>query len=77
LDDGATWRKATLKKALGPYTWVLWGGSWTPPPSAQKDRGLVVQVRAADGTGDIQTAQVTKVLPDGASGYHMIHLTLS
>ncbi len=77
LDDGATWRKATLKKALGPYTWVLWGLPWTPPPSVPKDRRLVVKVRAADGTGDVQTAQVTKVLPDGASGHHTIHLTVS
>ena len=76
LDDGATWRKATLKKGLGPYTWVLWGLPWAPLPSS-KERKLVVRVRAVDGTGDIQTAQVTKVLPDGASGYHTIYLTLS
>ena len=77
LDDGTTWQKATLKKALGPYTWVLWGLPWAPLPSPSKDRKLVVKVRAVDGTGDIQTAQVTKVLPDGASGYHTIYLTLS
>jgi len=77
LDDGATWRKATLKKAIGPYTWILWGLPWTAPASPQKERKLVVKVRAVDGTGDIQTAQVTKVLPDGASGYHTIYLTLS
>lgn len=77
LDDGATWRKATLKKGLSPYTWVLWGLPWAPLPSAPKERRLVVKVRAVDGTGEIQTAQVTKVLPDGASGYHTIHLTFS
>lgn len=70
-----------LKPALGPYTWVLWGlvGEPPPPPAnagARHDSSLTVRVRATDGSGSIQTAQVTSVLPDGASGYHTIHVTL-
>jgi hypothetical protein len=82
LDDGITWRKAMLKPALGPYTWVLWAlvGELPPAPSkagARHGSSLTLKVRATDGSGNIQTAQVTSVLPDGASGYHTIHVTLS
>lgn len=81
IDDGITWRKAMLKSALSPYTWVLWGLVGEPPPSpanagARHGSSLTLKVRATDGSGNIQTAQVTSVLPDGASGYHTIHVTL-
>jgi hypothetical protein len=70
-----------LKPALGQYTWVLWGLVEEPPPSpanagARHGSSLTVKVRATDGSGNIQTAQVTTVLPDGASGYHTIQVTL-
>lgn len=82
LDDGITWRKAMLKPALGSYTWVLWGLVEELPPAPSKagvrhGSSLTLKVRATDGSGNIQTAQVTTVLPDGASGYHTIHVTLS
>lgn len=82
LNDGNTWRKAMLKPTLGSYTWVLWGLVWEPPSApanagARHASSLTLKVRATDGSGNIQTAQVTKVLPDGASGYHTIHVTLS
>jgi DMSO/TMAO reductase YedYZ molybdopterin-dependent catalytic subunit len=81
FDDGRTWRKAMLKPALGSYTWILWGLVWEPPApvnaGARHGSSLTLKVRATDGSGNIQTAQVTSVLPDGASGYHTIHVTLS
>lgn len=83
LDNGITWRKAMLKPALGPYTWVLWGLVWESPSApanageARHGSSLTLKVRATDGSGNTQTAQVTAVLPDGASGYHMIQVTLS
>lgn len=71
-----------LKPALGQYTWVFLGLVREPPPSpanagARHGSSLTVKVRATDGSGNIQTAQVTKILPDGASGYHAIHVTVS
>ncbi|MDE2180372.1 MAG: molybdopterin-dependent oxidoreductase, partial [candidate division NC10 bacterium] len=81
FDDGRTWRKAMLKPTLGSYTWVLWGLAWEPSASAdagaRHGSSLTLKVRATDGSGNIQTAHITNVLPDGASGYHTIHVTLS
>jgi len=76
FDEGRTWHKATVKRALGPYTWVLWGLPAMTPSPPPPGRALTVRVRAIDGTGAVQTAQVAPVLPDGASGHHAIHLTL-
>ncbi|MBI2369979.1 MAG: molybdopterin-dependent oxidoreductase [Deltaproteobacteria bacterium] len=74
LDGGKTWRRAMVKPALSPYSWVLWGLEWDPatdlPPGPHP-----VQVRAVDGTGAVQSAQVRPPLPDGATGYHAIRLS--
>ncbi|MBI2170743.1 MAG: molybdopterin-dependent oxidoreductase [Chloroflexi bacterium] len=67
-DDGQSWSQAEVKKALGPYTWVLWTGSWTP----DTPKLHVLKVRAVDGRGEPQIAQVQDSLPDGATGYHLI-----
>jgi hypothetical protein len=67
-DGGHTWLPAELRPALSPYTWVLWTGMWTPPGSQRN----TIRVRATDGTGEVQTADVKQSLPDGASGHHII-----
>ena len=67
-DGGRTWLPAELRPALSPYTWVLWTGGWTPPGSQRN----TIRVRATDGTGDVQTADVKQSLPDGATGHHII-----
>lgn len=74
LDGGKTWRRAMVKPALSPYTWVLWAFEWDP--AADLPAGFhTVQVRAVDGNGAVQTAEVRPPLPDGASGYHALTLT--
>lgn len=67
-DDGQTWRPAEVRKPLSPYTWVLWTGTWTPAATGIQ----VIKVRATDGQGQPQIAQVQDSLPDGATGYHLI-----
>ena len=67
-DGGRTWLTAELRPALSPYTWVLWTGMWTPP-GLQRN---TIRVRAIDGNGEVQTADVKQSLPDGATGHHII-----
>jgi DMSO/TMAO reductase YedYZ molybdopterin-dependent catalytic subunit len=71
-DDGKTWSKAEVKPALGPYTWVLWAAVWKPAGPGR----YTLKVRAKDGFGVIQTSQEAPTLPDGASGYHIIRVTV-
>ncbi|HEV8340482.1 MAG TPA: molybdopterin-dependent oxidoreductase [bacterium] len=71
-DDGKTWVAAETKPPLGPYTWVLWGALWKPTAPGE----YTLKVRARDGAGVLQTAQSVGTLPDGASGYHTVRLSV-
>lgn len=71
-DGGRTWQEASTRRALSPHTWVLWTRPWEPAQA-----GLhTIQVRAVDGTGDLQTAEVAEPFPSGATGYHTIRVVL-
>ena len=73
-DGGQTWNEATLKPPLGPYTWVLWEYRWTP---AKDQQGRVrVEARATDGDGMTQTDKQASPYPDGATGYHIVDITV-
>ena len=72
VDAGNTWLPAELRRALSPFTWVLWTSEWEPPSSQR----YTIAVRATDGTGEVQTATVQKSLPDGATGHHRIMVTV-
>jgi DMSO/TMAO reductase YedYZ molybdopterin-dependent catalytic subunit len=65
-DHGQTWGDATLRPALGKYTWVQWTFPWIPPKNGEYS----LAVRATDGTGAVQTAEENPTYPDGATGYH-------
>jgi DMSO/TMAO reductase YedYZ molybdopterin-dependent catalytic subunit len=65
LDGGDTWQAATIVARPGPLAWVLWRYPWQPAPGTHR-----LLVRAADGRGDLQTAERADPLPDGASGWH-------
>ncbi|MCL4435331.1 MAG: molybdopterin-dependent oxidoreductase [Thaumarchaeota archaeon] len=68
VDDGKTWSDAMRKDPLSKYTWILWAKEWIP-----SEEGLhTVTVRATDGNGQIQTAQLRGTFPDGATGYHAV-----
>jgi len=51
-----------------PLSWVRWTYHWTPSAQGR----VTLAVRAADGSGTFQTAEVADPAPDGATGYHKI-----
>ncbi|HLH72251.1 MAG TPA: molybdopterin-dependent oxidoreductase [Chloroflexota bacterium] len=70
VDNGETWLPTTLDPPLSAYTWTTWHTIWRPASPGW----YTLQVRATDGTGQVQTAVVTPPIPDGATGYHQIHV---
>jgi DMSO/TMAO reductase YedYZ molybdopterin-dependent catalytic subunit len=64
VDDGA-WQEARLGDVLSDNTWVQWVLDWNATPGRH-----TLRVRATDGTGEIQTADVVRPDPDGATGWH-------
>ena len=73
IDGGKSWSKATVKKALSPFSWALWAWPWNVARSL-RGRSVTVKVRAMDGKGQLQTDRVTAPLPDGASGLHQVRV---
>lgn len=71
FDDGRTWRRAQLKPPMGKHTWVLWGLLWDANPGR-----YVLKVRARDGVGTLQDGRNRPPLPEGATGYHTIRVTV-
>ena len=57
---------------LSGYTWVQWALAWEATPGAH-----TIEVRATDGTGEVQTEQRTAPAPDGASGHHTIRVNVN
>ncbi|MCG5434331.1 molybdopterin-dependent oxidoreductase [Mycobacterium sp. MYCO198283] len=71
IDDG-DWRPAELGAAYSDDTWRLWRYPWTATPGEHR-----ITVRAIDGTGAVQTAEVAAPVPDGATGLHSVAFTVS
>lgn len=70
-DKGNTWQTATLKDPLGQYTWRLWRYDWTATPGEH-----TMLVRATNGKGELQTSTVTDTLPNGATGWHAVTVSV-
>ena len=70
VDGGASWQKAQLKRPLSPFTWQLWTWQWQDPPMSE----ATIVVRATDGEGNVQTAEVQRPFPEGATGLHSIRV---
>lgn len=68
VDDGP-WQPAELSGAVSADTWRQWVYSW-PATSGSH----LLRVRATDGAGALQTADVQDVIPDGATGYHTVEV---
>jgi DMSO/TMAO reductase YedYZ molybdopterin-dependent catalytic subunit len=68
FDAGRTWNNAPFELPLSPYTWVIWYYNWAPP----KTGTYQVSVRAVDAKGQVQTSEITRPQPAGASGLHTI-----
>jgi DMSO/TMAO reductase YedYZ molybdopterin-dependent catalytic subunit len=66
--DGGEWAEATLiAPPLSPLTWVQWRYDW---PSVSGSH--TAEVRAIDGTGEVQELTETGRRPDGATGVDQI-----
>jgi DMSO/TMAO reductase YedYZ molybdopterin-dependent catalytic subunit len=72
-DGGATWKDATVKSPLSPYSWVI----WTTELDVTSGRDYKIVVRAIDKTGKIQTGEVREPFPSGATGYHTVEVQAS
>jgi len=65
IDDGQTWSPATLRDELDPLAWRFWSFDLDALPQEH-----LLAVRAVDGDGVPQIAEIRPALPDGATGYH-------
>ena len=70
--DDEPWKQARLSGALSENTWVQWLSEWDATPGAHR-----LQVRATDGHGNTQTAELAPPAPSGATGYHTIRVDVS
>ncbi|MGW5849152.1 molybdopterin-dependent oxidoreductase [Streptomyces sp. NPDC055254] len=69
VDDGP-WQDADLAPQAGADTWRQWSFPWKATPG-----GHHLTVRATDGTGQVQTEERARTVPDGASGRHSVFVT--
>lgn len=70
VDDGP-WKPATLGPEQAKTTWRQWWVPWEPTSGNH-----VLQCSATDGTGTKQTEKRQDVIPDGATGFHTIAVTV-
>ena len=64
------WKNATLGPSLSGTTWRQWWFDWDTTAGKH-----VVEVRAISVSGEVQTKQLADVAPNGASGWHAIHIS--
>ena len=70
IDDG-DWLAAQVSRPISNATWVQWVLPWDATSGHHS-----LEVRATDGAGGVQTAEVTPPAPDGARGHHRISVTV-
>ncbi|MBB1253779.1 molybdopterin-dependent oxidoreductase [Streptomyces sp. OF3] len=70
VDEGP-WREADLAVENTVDTWRQWSYRW---PAEQG--GHTITVRATDGTGRVQTEKRARPIPNGASGWHNVFVTV-
>ncbi|MEU9861105.1 molybdopterin-dependent oxidoreductase [Streptomyces sp. NPDC047971] len=70
VDEGP-WRDARLATEDSRDTWRQWVFPWQATPGRHD-----LAVRATDGAGVTQTERRTEPMPDGASGWHTIAVTV-
>ncbi|WP_328749173.1 molybdopterin-dependent oxidoreductase [Streptomyces sp. NBC_00285] len=71
VDDGP-WQRAQLAAVPSADTWRQWSWPWQATPGKHR-----LQVRATDNTGRPQSGRGHKPLPDGATGWHTIRVTVT
>jgi hypothetical protein len=69
--DGGPWRQARLAAVPGIDTWRQWVWEWEATPGRHR-----LEARATDAAGYTQTAAQAQPVPDGASGYPSVTVTV-
>lgn len=69
--DGADWAPAVLSAEASVVTWRQWSFDWDAKPGPH-----YIKVRATDGTGEVQTEKRADPVPDGASGWQSVMVTV-
>lgn len=70
VDDGP-WAPARLAEAANADSWRQWSYVWDAAPGRH-----TVRVRATDSTGEVQTADRARPVPDGSTGLHAVDVTV-
>ncbi|MER5446061.1 sulfite oxidase [Streptomyces sp. NPDC002764] len=70
VDDGP-WQRARLAAEDSRDTWRQWSLPWEATKGSH-----TLTVRATDRTGRLQTDRRTRTVPDGASGWHSVVVTV-
>lgn len=68
FDQEKTWVEAEIEPPQSPWSWVIWNYHWKDV----KPQKALVFVRAIDTTGKVQTSEITRPQPRGATGLHSI-----
>ncbi len=71
VDEGP-WEPAELSAPISDATWVQFVHPWQASAGEH-----TVRVRATDGDGVVQTAEVSRPAPDGARGHHSIRVRVA
>ncbi|MGJ9421441.1 molybdopterin-dependent oxidoreductase [Aeromicrobium sp. CF3.5] len=66
------WRAAEISSVPTDDTWVQWVIDWDAPEGRHE-----IAVRAIDADGVVQTPDLADVLPDGATGHHVISVSVT
>jgi DMSO/TMAO reductase YedYZ molybdopterin-dependent catalytic subunit len=69
--DGGPWHQARLATVPGIDTWRQWVWEWPATPGPHE-----LEARATDATGYTQTAVQADTIPNGASGYPSVQVTV-
>jgi DMSO/TMAO reductase YedYZ molybdopterin-dependent catalytic subunit len=72
--DGGAWQAAQISTPISKATWVQWLVAWDAAAAGAGTH--TIEVRATDGMGAVQTADVTPPAPDGARGHDTIQVTV-
>ncbi len=69
--DNGDWVAAELSTEASLVTWRQWSYQWDATPGPH-----YIKVRATDGSGEVQTDQRADPVPDGASGWQSVMVTV-
>jgi hypothetical protein len=71
MDDGP-WNEAQLGAVPSNDTWRQWVWNWPATPGRHR-----LWARATTADGEVQTSKEADTVPDGATGWHHVDVTVS